>query len=198
MDEILDCLENFDSTSSYQSTDGGIINDGVTPDTSISISESISNNNFQHQSSFANDSFGSGQIMPSTAEGIMSPSQSFDHSVTPASHEHHLHDNMENVIGGSITTQSIDSGLSTTTDFEINALKSESHSLATNDNLVNTPSTDNLDVRKEDLDMLQSKADGIERSEHKGEPSFTGKACPTSHGCSGATSCDLSYGDYPY
>jgi len=54
------------------------------------------------------------------------------------------------------------------------------------------------------VEELLGRVSGVERTE-KFNPdgsdrgiSFTGKACPTRHGCSGATSCDRSYGAYPY
>ena len=31
-----------------------------------------------------------------------------------------------------------------------------------------------------------------------GEPTFGNKICPTRHGCTGASSCDSSYGNYPW
>lgn len=197
MEEILDSLEKSDSTTSYQNTDNVDVIDGATPDTSVSVSESISNANLQQQSSFTNGLSGDGQILPSIDGGIMNPSQSLDLSVTPSSSDNFVQDNAESMVESAIAAQSFDPNLYTAPTLEENAVNSESHTPSNND-LVNVPTTDSLDVPKEDLEMLQSKAEGIERSEHTGEPSFTGKACPTSHGCSGATSCDLSYGDYPY
>lgn len=52
-----------------------------------------------------------------------------------------------------------------------------------------------------ELQDLEERVSESERSANKSDPSFGSrlhKVCPTSHGCSGATSCDLSYGDYPY
>lgn len=65
------------------------------------------------------------------------------------------------------------------------------------DNLINIPTTDNLEISNEDLNLLQEKVDGIERYESKGEISFGRIICPSRHGCQGATDCDYSYGDYP-
>lgn len=75
-------------------------------------------------------------------------------------------------------------------------------------NLTETESEDSLtDHQFDDEDMtetekelkdLEEKVSDTERSDHLDRTKFTGKVCPTSHGCSGATSCDLSYGDYPY
>lgn len=196
MEELLDSLETSDSTTSYQNTDNIDVINGTTPDTSVNVSESVSNNNLE-QSSFADGLSGGGQILPSVDGGIMNPSQSIDFPVTSSSYDQFLQDHTESVIESTIAAQSVDPNLYTTPILEENAVNSELQTSPNND-LVNTPTIDSLDIPKEDLEMLQSKADGIERSEHTGEPSFTGKACPTSHGCSGATSCDLSYGDYPY
>lgn len=65
------------------------------------------------------------------------------------------------------------------------------------DNLINTPITDSLEIPQEDIEKLQERVEGVERSEHKGEISFGKKMCPSRHGCQGATDCDYSYGSYP-
>ena len=71
----------------------------------------------------------------------------------------------------------------------IDSALSETESIQTNDN---------LDVSNEDVDTLQDRAKGIERSEHGNEISFgSKKMCPTRHGCTGATSCNYAYADYP-
>ena len=197
MEEVLDSLEKSESTNSYQNIDNENVIDGTAPDTSVSVSESISSTNLQQQSSLANGLSGGGQVLPSIDGGIMNPSQSIDYPTTSLSSEHYLQDNTESMIESTMAAQGIEPNLYTAPTLEENTVNSESHSLSNTD-LGNTPTTDILDFPKEDMEMLQSKADGIERSEHTGEPSFTGKVCPTSHGCSGATSCDLSYGDYPY
>lgn len=65
------------------------------------------------------------------------------------------------------------------------------------DNIVNVPTTDQLEVSNEDIETLQERVEGIGREEHKGEISFGKKMCPTRHGCQGATDCDYCGGDYP-
>lgn len=65
------------------------------------------------------------------------------------------------------------------------------------DNLINTPTTDNLEIPQEDIEKLHERVEGVERCEHKGEISFGKKKCPSRHGCQGATDCDYSYGSYP-
>lgn len=45
---------------------------------------------------------------------------------------------------------------------------------------------------------LKEKAEGIERAENGKDISFgSKKICATRHGCSGATSCNYNYADYP-
>lgn len=54
---------------------------------------------------------------------------------------------------------------------------------------------DPLHVSSKDVDSLVEKAGGVERVEHRGEPTFEGRrVCPTRHGCTGIASCDYSYG----
>ena len=56
-------------------------------------------------------------------------------------------------------------------------------------------SQDPLHVSSDDIDSLTEKAGGVERVEHRGEPTFEGRrVCPTRHGCTGIASCDYSYG----
>ena len=62
-----------------------------------------------------------------------------------------------------------------------------------------TTDGDGLTVSDADAEALSEKASGVERIEDKSNISFTSspfKKCPTSHGCSGATSCDSCIGDY--
>lgn len=47
---------------------------------------------------------------------------------------------------------------------------------------------------EEDVENLQKRAKGIERSEHSHQISFGSKWCPTRHGCQGATDCDYCMG----
>ena len=56
---------------------------------------------------------------------------------------------------------------------------------------------DDLDVDDNDIDELEDSASGVERSSHGNEISFGKKMCPTRHGCTGATSCNYAYADYP-
>lgn len=68
-----------------------------------------------------------------------------------------------------------------------------------------TTDGDGLTVSDDDVKVLSEKASGVERIEDKSnihfgnqerEYSLDIKKCPTSHGCSGATSCDSCIGDY--
>ncbi len=62
-----------------------------------------------------------------------------------------------------------------------------------------TTDGDGLTVSDADAEALSEKASGVERIEDKSNIPFEGiniKKCPTSHGCSGATSCDSCIGDY--
>lgn len=54
-----------------------------------------------------------------------------------------------------------------------------------------------LGVNDGEINELEERAKGLEREEHKNEPSFGRKMCPTRHGCQGATDCNYSYGSYP-
>ena len=57
---------------------------------------------------------------------------------------------------------------------------------------------DSLSVSEDDLQSLEDKAAGIDRSEaDKSQISFGRKMCPTRGGCQGATDCNYSYGSYP-
>lgn len=85
---------------------------------------------------------------------------------------------------------------SNTTLPPINELESAQSNLDI-DNFANTPSSETLDVHEDDIARLQERAQGMERSEHKGEISFGKKMCPTRHGCQGATDCDYCGSDYP-
>ncbi len=56
-----------------------------------------------------------------------------------------------------------------------------------------------LEVSDEDVSFQGRRADGIEREEQDDDRiKGYSKVCPTRHGCSGASSCDCSYGDYPW
>ena len=71
--------------------------------------------------------------------------------------------------------------------------------ITNDDNDIISPSNDEdaLAVSEDDLNSLEKKADGIERGNYNGEPSFGIKMCPTRHGCQGATDCDNCLGNYP-
>ena len=56
-----------------------------------------------------------------------------------------------------------------------------------------------LDVSDGDVNFLGRRAEGLDREEQSDdEVKGYSKVCPTRHGCSGASSCDCSYGSYPW
>ncbi len=56
---------------------------------------------------------------------------------------------------------------------------------------------DQLAVSQQDMDILEEKADDMDRAEiSDGDFDCSYKLCATRHGCSGATNCDACYGDY--
>ena len=56
-----------------------------------------------------------------------------------------------------------------------------------------------LDMSEGDVDALHERVDGLKREEQDDDRiKGYSKVCPTRHGCSGASSCDCSYGDYPW
>lgn len=57
-----------------------------------------------------------------------------------------------------------------------------------------------LDISQNDMDSLNERAEGIDRDDSDNDEikGYSRKVCPTRHGCSGATSCDYSYGSYPW
>lgn len=56
---------------------------------------------------------------------------------------------------------------------------------------------DSLILNQQDVEMLGEKAEGVERADAiDGDFDCSYKLCATRHGCSGATNCDYSYGDY--
>lgn len=186
-----------DSTDSYENADNGNVIDGAGTNTSLGVSESITNNNLQLQSFSANESYIGRQVLPTADGDIMNSSQGFDGSIISSSSDQDLLDNTDNNIECAIATQSIDLKLQADPSSGGDGIDSELRTLSATNDFATSPTMDSLDIQKEELEMLQSKVEGIERSEHIGEPSFCGKVCPTSHGCSGATSCDACYGNYP-
>ena len=55
-----------------------------------------------------------------------------------------------------------------------------------------------LAVNEMIVHSLQFRAEGIERAKNVNEMLASVKCCPTRHGCTGATNCDCSLGDYHY
>lgn len=64
--------------------------------------------------------------------------------------------------------------------------------IASIDCLKNKASHEKLTIRQDELKGLESMEYGTRRTvAHRGY-----KVCATRHGCSGATNCDYSYGNY--
>lgn len=61
-----------------------------------------------------------------------------------------------------------------------------------------TDNDDTIDVSDNDVTALHDRVEGMERHDDGSQPSFLGRPCPSNHGCSGATSCDSCYDNYPY
>lgn len=53
-----------------------------------------------------------------------------------------------------------------------------------------------LNVSNEMVRNLQMRATGLNRLDNDEIVTASIKCCPTRHGCTGATNCDCSYGDY--
>lgn len=198
IDTLLDGISTPDEPEVMSETanDSTYESDSSTLGTSIGTTDSVSQDEFMQQGQMvlSSHSLLDMTAVPTHEQAIQS--SSLDNSVAgeifPNVQEYNLqYNNLEAASAASAIEPTVDA-----IALNQSSIVSSASGLDV-DNLVNTPRTDNLDVSNDDVEDLQNKAEGIERSEHRGEISFGRKMCPTRHGCQGATDCDYSYGGYP-
>ena len=200
IDTLLNNLGITDGSDTLTDTNSNVEMDDYSSGSSLSTSESVfSESLHQHDSALGNSldvDHSSSLSLESQIDGLSS-NDNFENQ------DFHETESINEGFGNSISTQEVGFAEMSSSPLIENSMQ---HSdtmtdVATSsidiDNFVNVPTTDHLEVSNEDIETLQERVEGIERSEHKGEISFGKKMCPTRHGCQGATDCDYSYGSYP-
>ena len=189
IDTFLDKLGISESDETLLNTN---IEDGIevsTSSTSLSSAESTNSDPLFQQTSTTDNLIQLDDQFTHSVEGQVMSLGELPHTANNYQNESNVYTSLD-----SIQTKVIMTPLHT--DEQLITDSVSSNSSIDVDNLVNIPTTDNLEISNEDLNLLQEKVDGIERCESKAEISFGRLICPTRGGCQGATDCDYSYGSY--
>lgn len=202
IDTLFDSLDIFGGTDALPDTDSNVeVGDSGTG-SSVSATNSVYPDSLHQQDSFLDNSLNVYQPLSLSAESQINDLSGTDHLRSQTPYESHMQESIGGNMDNTRALQEVGFDGVPKPSLGMDTLQHTvmTHSAASSidvDNLVNTPTTDHLEVSNEDIDTLQERAKDIERSERKGEISFGSKMCPTRHGCQGATSCDYSYGGYP-
>lgn len=195
IDTLLDNLGISEGEDVFSDTNKDVGTDNPTTDSSLSSAESVNSSSLFQQMSLADNSINLDNPLAFSIENPMSEQSTMSLDEQIHGNTNYQHTSNEYASFESTQNEMINPPLSLegqhNTDFV------SSNSSIDIDNLINVPTTDNLEVSDDDINKLQGKVEGVERSEHNGEKiSFGSRKCPSRHGCQGATDCDYSYGSY--